>query len=347
MRKIDKNIYIGTKYGHLEIIGLKKKNERKGLYAECLCDCGNTKDILLDSLLYKGIDNCGCISNKKKSHKIDISGKRYGKLVAIKPTGEITSGGIVWKCQCDCGNTKGVEAGYLNSGRIVDCGCGSLKRHQSEERMVDITGKRFGSLTALKRAESKRMYGATKTRWLCRCDCGSEIIAITGALTSGQKKSCGCMTSKLIIKAHEKHGKCYSKIYKVWGAIKFRCENPNCKEYKNYGGRGITVCPEWKENFQSFYDWAMENGYKDGLEIDRINNEGNYEPNNCEWTTRKEQQRNKRTNLIVEYNGEKKTLVEWSEEIGINYNTLFYRIKSKNWTVEEAFTTPIGARKDL
>lgn len=135
-----------------------------------------------------------------------------------------------------------------------------------------------------------------------------------------------------------KHGHSYEKIHRVWYGIIERCYSELHKSYHEYGGRGITVCDEWKNDFQAFYDWAMSNGYKEGLQIDRIDNNGNYDPKNCRFVTASENCRNRRTARIIEFNGEKKSLVEWSEITGLNPDTITERIKN-GWSVEEALTT--------
>lgn len=124
-----------------------------------------------------------------------------------------------------------------------------------------------------------------------------------------------------------RHGLCKTRLYRIFGNIKQRCYYKNNKDYKNYGGRGIIVCDEWLKDFKKFYDWAINNGYQDGLTIDRINNDGNYEPSNCRWITKKAQSRNNRNNRIITYKGETHCLIEWSEILKIPYPTLRSRIQ--------------------
>lgn len=135
------------------------------------------------------------------------------------------------------------------------------------------------------------------------------------------------------------HGDTGTKLYMAWLNMKARCNRKSAREYSNYGGRGIKVCDEWLHSYETFKEWAMSNGYNDKLTLDRINVDGNYCPKNCRWITNKEQQNNKRNNVVYTYNGETKTLAEWSECLGICYKTLQKRIK--NWGVDRAFTTPI------
>lgn len=141
-----------------------------------------------------------------------------------------------------------------------------------------------------------------------------------------------------------KHGGYGTRLYEIWRSLKKRCLNPKTEQYSNYGGRGITVCDEWRDSFQAFYDWAMANGYRDDLTLDRIDGNGNYEPSNCRWATWKEQQNNRRNNHFITYNGETKTLKQWSEQVGIDWDILYSRLK-KGWSVEKALTTKARQRK--
>ena len=141
---------------------------------------------------------------------------------------------------------------------------------------------------------------------------------------------------------HYKHGGKGTKLYEVWCSMKRRCELPSVQSYKRYGGRGISVCEKWKESFVEFRDWAYKNGYKDGLSVDRIDNDGNYEPSNCRWVTMKEQANNQSVTLKIEYKGEKKTLSEWAEILGIKRHTLYHRIYKLGWSTERAFSEKVS-----
>ena len=179
----------------------------------------------------------------------------------------------------------------------------------------------------------------------CQCDCGNTHIAHKGLLLSGNIKSCGCLQHeeeyrKVNSERQKTHGMTNTLLYKCWNSMKNRCNNPKMENYSIYGGRGISYCKEW-EHFEPFMDWALKNGYKEELSIDRIDVNGNYEPNNCRWVTLKQQARNRRGTYFITYNGETHCLTEWAEILGFKRVTLQKRIKDYRWSIKKAFTTPI------
>ena len=143
------------------------------------------------------------------------------------------------------------------------------------------------------------------------------------------------------------HGLRRTRLYGIWNGILQRCFNPNRQKYKNYGGRGITVCDEWRNSFKAFYDWAMANGYRDDLTIDRIDVNGNYEPSNCRWVDAKLQAYNKTTSKYITYKGETKTLAEWAKEKNIKTPTLHLRLYKSKWSVEKALETPVSSVENV
>ena len=193
--------------------------------------------------------------------------------------------------------------------------------------LKDMTGKRFGRLIVIKYTGCKK--------WRCQCDCGSVVDVLGVLLRNGHTKSCGCLRKDVAHTSKTKHGKYHARVYRTWASIVQRCCNSNYKDFKNYGARGITMCDEWKNDFQAFYDWAISNGYNDSLTIDRIDNNKGYEPSNCRWATKKQQSRNRRNVKQYTINGEKHCLSEWCEIIGLNYNNVRQRVY-KGWSIEKA-----------
>lgn len=213
---------------------------------------------------------------------IDLTGQRFGMLTVIERVGNNKRGLALWKCKCDCGNESIVLSRNLLRGSTKSCGCLKNKRHE-------MIGKKFGKLTVLNEIGIENH----KRMWDCLCDCGNHKKVSTAHLINGSVKSCGC----LVHETSYRHGLSHNPIYKTLSAMKQRCYNPNNPEYKNYGARGITICEEWidkEHGAERFVEWSIKNGYKKGLSIDRINNNGNYEPSNCRWTTANIQMFNRR-----------------------------------------------------
>lgn len=187
---------------------------------------------------------------------------------------------------------------------------------------VNLIGKKFGRLTVLE--ECKERYPHNVIKYKCVCECGNIFYTRSGSLRYGKTKSCGCI----------KHGKSHTRLYSIFTAMKKRCYCKNDYHYERWGARGIKVCDEWLSDFMTFYNWSMEHGYQDNLTIDRIDNDGDYEPYNCRWITNKEQQNNRRDNVYLIYNGKKRTIAQWADELGIHYKCLWKRHKL-GWTDKE------------
>ena len=199
---------------------------------------------------------------------------------------------------------------------------------------LDLTGQRFGKLTVLSATENK----GRNTAWLCKCDCGNEKIILTNALRSGRSKSCGCGISESVKARMTKYLTHDYRLYHIWYGMLERCRNKEHKSYHRYGGRGITVCDEWKD-FEVFACWATTNGYDDKLSLDRIDNDGNYESSNCRWVTELKQHRNTSQCRYETINGVTKCVSEWAEEYGVRHGLVLRRL-SRGIPIEEALTVP-------
>lgn len=212
------------------------------------------------------------------------------------------------------------------------------------KRLIDLTGKKFGKLLVLKRVDNDK-YG--NLNWECLCNCGNKKIIRGANLRNGLTKSCGCYNYEQSVAfgkkwgGHNKiHGMKQSRLYNLWCNMKARCHNSKNDSFKWYGNKNIKVCKEWVDNFVEFYEWSISNGYKNNLTIDRLDNNKDYSPSNCKWSSMKEQQNNRSNNHIVSFNGKTHTLAEWSEILKIKYSVIHDRLK-RGWTMERIINTSI------
>lgn len=209
--------------------------------------------------------------------------------------------------------------------------------------MEDLTNKIFGRLKVIKFDHSTPRYypngsiSGHRHYWLCKCICGNYKVVEHYALTKGTTKSCGCLKKEQAKTNFSKHNLTNHRLYNIYAHIKQRCYKKECKAYKDYGARGIKMCQEWENDFLNFYNWALNNGYKENLTIDRIDNNGNYEPKNCRWVTLKKQQNNKRNNFLITIYNRTQTLSEWCEEKELDYKKIQSRL-SRGWLLEDAMT---------
>jgi hypothetical protein len=243
----------------------------------------------------------------------NITGHRFGKWTAIRKVGSGRPQGAIYLCKCDCGTERQVPAKSLRYGKSTNCGCG---------RADDLSGRRFGNWTVLARDTD----GPNRNiRWLCVCDCGTERPVFGAALKNGASSSCGgCL-----------HRDRYVAEYRVWNHMLSRCRNPNNPAFKRYGGRGITVCRGWL----SFDQFLADMGPRPpGTELDRINNNGPYSPENCRWADATTQANNRRSNRLITFNGKTQTLMQWAKETGIKRSTIQMRLDEYGWPLDKALT---------
>lgn len=204
-----------------------------------------------------------------------------------------------------------------------------------------IIGEKINLLTVICEVDPIERKGKKIKLLNCICDCGKKIIVRSGNFKNGHTKSCGCIRGE-INKTHglslNENGR-HTRLYNIWTFIKIRCYNKKSKNFHTYGGRGIIMCDKWKNSYEEFHLWSISNGYKETLSIDRIDNNGNYCPDNCRWSTSKEQCNNKRNNVVYTFDGRTQTQKQWCDELGLNRTTVAGRIKS-GWTIEQALTLP-------
>lgn len=207
-------------------------------------------------------------------------------------------------------------------------------------KMIDLTGQKFGGLTAICRDDTKEKSG---TYWLCECDCGKTTSAQSYDLRKGKVKSCGCYNVDKLTK----HGESRTRLYSIWKTAKSRCLNRKDKDFYKYGARGKTMCEEWlgENGLRHFIEWSLENGYAENLTLDRINGNKGYSPTNCRWATMEEQQNNRSDNRLITYNGETHTIAQWARIKGVQHGSLLGRI-NHGWSAEEALTVPMSKKTE-
>ena len=250
---------------------------------------------------------------------------------------------LIGKCQV-CGSEKEISYPQFRSGQTTDFKC---HNHYVQPIKYDESyiGKKFGRLTVI------GVKDKCIRKFKCRCDCGNVVFVRPIDLENGSTKSCGCLKKEISDNAVSN-----DRLYHVWQDMKRRCYSPNEKNYYNYGGRGICICDEWKDDYISFKNWAYSNGYNENAlfgecTIDRIDVNGNYEPSNCRWITNVEQQKNKRPSSewkkrnikrrsLVMYNGDMVPKYDLCQKFGISVETFNYRVGKKGMSIEEALKTP-------
>lgn len=226
--------------------------------------------------------------------RYDLTGQTFGRLRVISEA-ETRNKIKYWNCVCECGNTKKARTNSLMSGITKSCGCLMNEVRKAGVTKIDIIGNRYGRLTVRSEVADRTKCGEVK--YLCVCDCGNETVVSGTSLRNGSTKSCGCFLRESAAERNTTHGLSSTPLYKIWDGMKQRCHNPNNHAYEYYGARGIHVCDEWMNDAESFINWALENGWEPGLEIDRKNNEEGYNPENCRCVTHKVNMNNTRRSV--------------------------------------------------
>jgi hypothetical protein len=262
---------------------------------------------------------------------IDLTGKIIGRWTVIVRAANTVQGGTRWLCRCECGTERVVHGTVLRHRRSPSCGC---------YRLINIVGKTFARLTVLS------YHGVInhKPHWLCQCECGMTLPVRGDSLKDGNTQSCGCQLIDSVTKhghSHSRPDKPPSRTYNTWQSMLVRCTRPGNFKYPRYGARGITVCERW----MIFANFLTDMGERPpNTTLDRIDNNGNYEPENCRWATPKQQARNTSTNYMITYNGQIKSLAEWADIYGLPRLVIRGRLQLR-WSIERAFTTPYLRRR--
>lgn len=270
----------------------------------------------------------------------DLTGHRFGMLTVVRRYEQNDKyNKPLWVCNCDCGKKNIIVKGSaLVQGHKWNCGC------KNPTAFEDLTGKRFGHLTVINRADDAITKGGYhKIVWNCKCDCGNIMKIKSDSLRIGQ---IFCSPTCKYYPHHIEHGACKKnankdnkRLYEVWCNMKERCSCPNSTFYEYYGGRGISVCDEWLKNYNSFREWSFNNGYNANLELGRIDNDGNYEPNNCHWVSHYDNYRNRRSTHWLNTPWGKLTTSEFARKMkeicGANLYTVKNLIYKSYMTVDE------------
>lgn len=257
----------------------------------------------------------------------DLTGQVFNRLTAVECLGANEKGYTMWRCKCICGGEAITRTAALKSGATKSCGC--LQRENKYRE--DLTGQVFHKITVIEYAGTDRK--SKSTLWKCKCECGKEFISRKTPLQNGQTKSCGCLSKSGVLTI--KHGMSKHPVYMVWESMRRRCATDN----PDYGGRGIKVCEEWVNSFETFYR-DMGDSYEKGLTIERIDVDGDYTPENCKWATRMEQQNNRRVNNFITVFGERMTVAQAARKYNMSRTTLDRRL-NRGDSPEDAVSAPV------
>lgn len=291
-------------------------------YYLCKCECGTERKVYAGNLRTGKTTSCGC------ENRDNLVGKKLGKITVLRKL-PMRKTYVEYECQCECGTKFITSAFALKSPYQKSC------KNCRNPRIEDITGKKFGYLTAIKYVGKSK---GNQTLWECQCECGNKVVIHKQNLISGHTKSCGCLNRKVASERLKTHGDTNKRIYRIWHDMMYRCYSEKHKSYCYYGGKGISVCDEWK-NYSCFKEWAFKNGYEDSLSIDRIDSNGNYEPSNCRWVDNIVQGNNTSRNLVFTVNGETDTLSNLCRKYNVSYSLAHNRIRN-GWEIIDALTKP-------
>lgn len=323
-------IYEGLKINYLTVLQTKSDRINGIQYNLCRCECGNERYVHRSTLRTASIQDCGC-----GRFMLDkCIGLKFGKLTVVSAKKDTNrKGTTICHCICECGNESDVPLSALKAGQSRSCGC-QHKFDFSKYKDKIYNGNKIVEL-----------IDSEKKTILCECSCGNKFTCRIFDLTCQKSPILNCGKCGIVLEKPIKAFRKYrvSRLENIYYKMLRRCYNSNDQDFLRYGGRGISVCDEWQQSFNNFRSWALDNGYQEDLTIDRIDVNGNYEPSNCRWATRKEQSNNTRRTKKYNFNGGLYTASEIADMIGINYGTLKSRLRN-GMDIYTATSTPTKRR---
>lgn len=343
-----KNLYVGKKVNYLTILSMDKITCGKKTTILCRCECGNEKQIPINSLRTQRIRDCGCGTYMLQKY----IGRKSGKLTVIDTFRKRYSGkvNIMCVCMCECGNKYTIKASEFNANKYSSCGCDKPRSNRLRENRLETNylHKTYNGITIIGIVDREKKIVK------CQCKCGNIFDCCVHDLTSGNPiigcNKCpdfkGTKRQKFIRKTVSKYNILpKNALTSIYYFMKERCYNPNSKDYRFYGAKNIKICNQWLEDKDNFIEWALQNGYKRGLTIDRINSCKDYCPENCRWVDFYTQANNRKSNVRYFYNNEYLTLSQIARKYNLNENTLRSRIR-QGIDICDAVEKPIRKRRN-
>ena len=370
----------GEEINGIKVLRYAGRDKWNKILYECQCHCGTIFNTHW-SELHRGITkSCGCfrgLHNRQDDKYLRCIGQSFGKFTVIDFSRTYENGKNLttayFICRCECGNTITARATDIICGRLPSCQCSKAEiykkikeNYRPPEEILSHIGETHNYLTIIGVIRKESDNGRRSNFYKCTCICGNTTEIRCHRVLTNQTISCGCYHDGLLARMeirerYRAHDLSSTTLYKKWIGIKQRCHNPNHIHYKHYGGRGVNICNEWLAfdyntnvniGFINFYNWSIEAGYHEGLTIDRIDVNGNYEPNNCRWITQDAQSKNKRSNVYITYEQKFDEIGKppirytfpvsiWSKITGLSGHTITNRLRKSrnNWTVEQALLT--------